>query len=148
MPVFAKKIGFKEKMKMPEIITEADLQQAQNLISPKNKADIGLLKKIITERPKNAGADISDIAIKIAMIDITNSTHLSVQRNKVSLCELAEIIKGIQDMCGWIAEITVYPGEKEQAALAAAVFEALEGKRTIHHYSGKPVWTGFDGLDL
>lgn len=83
---------------MPEIITEADLQQAQNLISPKNKADIGLLKKIITERPKNAGADISDIAIKIAMIDITNSTHLSVQRNKVSLCELAEIIKGIQDI--------------------------------------------------
>lgn len=59
-----------------------------------------------------------------------------------------DVIKGIQDMCGWIAEITVYPGEKEQAALAAAVFEALEGKRPIHHYEGKPVWTGFEGLDL
>ncbi len=59
-----------------------------------------------------------------------------------------DVIDGIRDMCAWIADISVYPGEMEQDALAAAVFEALEGKRTIHHYTGRPVWQGFEGIDL
>ena len=59
-----------------------------------------------------------------------------------------DVIEGIQKMCGWIAPVSVYPGEMEQEALAGAVFEALEGKREIRHYEGKPVWNGFEGLDL
>ena len=83
---------------MPRPITEADLKQAQETISAKNKADIELLKEIIVARPTNSGADITDIAIKIAAVDITNSTHLSVQRNRVSLRELAEIIQDIPNI--------------------------------------------------
>ena len=58
------------------------------------------------------------------------------------------LIRTLTDMCGWIAPISVYPGEMEQDALARAVYEALCGEREIHTYAGKPVWQGFPGLDL
>ena len=59
-----------------------------------------------------------------------------------------DVIDTLRDMCGWIAPITVYPGEMEQEALALAVEEALKGEREIHIYPGHPVWNGFEGLDL
>jgi len=59
-----------------------------------------------------------------------------------------DVIDMIREMCGWIAPVTVYPGEMEQEALALAVYEALNGEREIRRYAGKPVWEGFDGLDL
>ncbi len=59
-----------------------------------------------------------------------------------------DLIEMLRDMCGWIAPISVYPGEMEQEALAGAVLEALRGEREIRSYEGKPVWTGFSGLDL
>ena len=59
-----------------------------------------------------------------------------------------DLIEMLRDMCGWIAPIAVYPGEMEQEALARAVLEALRGEREIRSYEGKPVWTGFSGLEL
>ncbi len=59
-----------------------------------------------------------------------------------------DLIEMLRNMCGWIAPISVYPGEMEQEALARAVLEALRGEREIRSYEGKPVWTGFSGLDL
>ena len=59
-----------------------------------------------------------------------------------------DLIEMLRDMCGWIAPISVYPGEMEQEALARAVLEALRGEREIRSYEGKSVWTGFSGLDL
>lgn len=41
--------------------------------------------------------DINVIAMKIAVIDITNSTHLSQYKSKISLYDLAEIIYSIKD---------------------------------------------------
>ena len=59
-----------------------------------------------------------------------------------------DLIETLRKMCGWIAPISVYPGEMEQEALARAVYEARIGRREIHTYAGKPVWEGFEGLDL
>ena len=59
-----------------------------------------------------------------------------------------DVIEQLKAMCGWIADVSVYPGEMEQEALATAVFEALQGLRPIRRYGGEPVWQGFPGLDL
>ena len=59
-----------------------------------------------------------------------------------------DIREKIEERCGWIAPISVYPGEMEQEALAFSVLKALEGKAPIRTYSGKPVWDGFHDLDL
>ena len=60
----------------------------------------------------------------------------------------SDLLAALTDMCGWIAPISVYPGEMEQEALALAVLEALQGKREIHAYPGKPVWEGFGELGV
>ncbi len=59
------------------------------------------------------------------------------------LVRYGDIVDGIRDMCGWIAPITVYPGEMEQEALAGAVLRVLRGEAEANVYTGKPVWQGF-----
>ena len=64
------------------------------------------------------------------------------------LVRFADIPAGIRERCGWIAPVTVYPGELEQEELAFSVLNALKGHAPIRAYSGKPVWQGFTGIDL
>lgn len=63
------------------------------------------------------------------------------------LVRYADIVEGIRRRCGWIAPITVYPGEMEQEAMAYAVLKVLHGKTEAIRYSGKPVWEGFPFMD-
>ena len=64
------------------------------------------------------------------------------------LMRFQDIIDGINERCGWIAPVSVYPGEMEQEALAMPVLKALRGQAEILTYTGRPVWNGFEGLDL
>jgi len=60
------------------------------------------------------------------------------------LVRFQDIIDSIQERCGWIAPISVYPGEMEQEALCYGVLRVLSGKEQAHTYSGEPVWKGFE----
>ena len=64
------------------------------------------------------------------------------------LMRFQDIIDGIEKYCGWIAPVSVYPGEMEQDALALPVLKAMRGEVPIIRYTGKPVWDGFEGIDL
>jgi len=64
------------------------------------------------------------------------------------LMRFDDILEGIKTRCGFIAPVSSYPGEMEQEALAFAVLKALKGQAQILTYSGRPVWDGFEGLDL
>ena len=64
------------------------------------------------------------------------------------LVRFKDIIEGVQKRCGWIAPVSVYPGEMEQDALALSVLRALRGESPILTYSGKPVWNGFKEIGL
>ncbi len=59
------------------------------------------------------------------------------------LMRFQDILDGVQQRCGWIAPISVYPGECEQEAMADAVLEVLHGIRQANHYTGTPVFQGF-----
>jgi len=59
------------------------------------------------------------------------------------LVRYADIVEGVKQRCGWIAPITVYPGEMEQHAMAYSVRKVLHGETKAIHYSGRPVWEGF-----
>ncbi len=63
------------------------------------------------------------------------------------LMRFDDIITGIKERCGWIAPVSVYPGEMEQDALALPVLKALRGQAKVLTYTGKPVWNGFPELD-
>ena len=64
------------------------------------------------------------------------------------LMRFNDITEKIQDRCGWIAPIHVYPGEMEQEALALSTLKVLRGETEALTYSGKPVWQGLEGIDL
>ena len=63
------------------------------------------------------------------------------------LVRYADIVEGIKRRCGWIAPITVYPGEMEQQAMAYSVLKVLHGETEAIRYPGKPVWDGFPFID-
>ena len=60
------------------------------------------------------------------------------------LLRFEDIIQGIKMGCEWIAPVYAYPGEFEQEAIAQGAFDVLRGKIKPAHYTGKPVWTGFE----
>ena len=64
------------------------------------------------------------------------------------LMRFADVKEWIEKRCGFIAPISVYPGEMEQEALAYAALDVLRGEKTAMKYSGKNVWNGFEGIDL
>ena len=64
------------------------------------------------------------------------------------LMRFDDVRAGIEKRCGFIAPISVYPGEMEQEALAYGVLDVLRGEKKALKYSGKNVWNGFEGIDL
>jgi len=60
----------------------------------------------------------------------------------------ADIIDGIRTRCGFLAPITVYPGEMEQEAMALPTLKVLRGELEPQAYSGHNVWPGFADLGL
>ena len=59
------------------------------------------------------------------------------------LMRFADIKDMIEDHCGHIAPITVYPDELEMEALADGALGVLRGEKEALHYTGRPAWTGF-----
>ena len=64
------------------------------------------------------------------------------------LVRFADIVEGVRARCGFIAPISVYPGEMEQEALAWPVLKVLRGETAARTYSGRNVWNGFGDIDL
>jgi len=64
------------------------------------------------------------------------------------LMRFQDIIDGIRTRCGFIAPISVYPGEMEQEALALPALKVLRGEIAARTYSGRNVWPGFGDIGL
>ena len=60
------------------------------------------------------------------------------------LMRFQDVYHQINERCGWIAPISVYPGEYEQEALALNALRVLKGEEQPKVYTGKPVWDGFN----
>ncbi len=54
-----------------------------------------------------------------------------------------DLVKGIEERCGWIAPVAAYPGEFELEAMAAGARRVLDGAEQPRRYTGKPVFEGF-----
>lgn len=60
------------------------------------------------------------------------------------LMRFKDVYNQIEERCSWIAPISVFEGEYEQEALALGALRVLRGEEEPMHYTGKPVWDGFD----
>ncbi len=59
-----------------------------------------------------------------------------------------DLIDEIRARCGFLAPISVYPGEMEQEALALPTLAVLRGEVVPKTYTGKNVWNGFGEIGL
>lgn len=50
------------------------------------------------------------------------------------------LVHSIEQACGWIAQVSAYPGEFEMEAMAMGAERVLLGQETAKHYSGEPAW--------
>ena len=64
------------------------------------------------------------------------------------LMRFSDLADFIEKHCGWIAPITVYPGEMEQQALGFSALKVLRGEVQARTYTGEPVWKGFAEIGL
>ena len=64
------------------------------------------------------------------------------------LMRFEDVAAGVRERCGWIAPVSVYPGEMEQEALAWGALKVLRGQEEALTYTGVPVWQGFGDIDL
>lgn len=65
------------------------------LADPGYGTDYKLIESVLKRFPDNTDPEL--VALKIALIDMTNSTHIGLHRKKISLTELADFIVGIKD---------------------------------------------------
>ena len=60
------------------------------------------------------------------------------------LMRFDDIADGIRTACGWIAPVSVYPGELEHEAMRDGALRVLRGEEEARSYPGRPAFTGFD----
>lgn len=81
-----------------DAITNEAMEEAEALVQgtenygPENE----LITRCLQKFPTNTDPDI--VAMKVGLIDITNSTHLSQHKSKISMVELANIIATIPNI--------------------------------------------------
>lgn len=92
LKVFDKKSSSK-KIYLP--ITAENIEEQHRLVEESaNYGKEGLIiREVLNEYPKHD--DLNTIAMKIAVIDVTNSTHLSQYKSQLSLYDLAKVILDI-----------------------------------------------------
>ena len=91
---------------------------------------------------------IYQIAKLIGSMGAVLSGHVDAILLTGGLVRYADVVDGLRDRCGFIAPLAAYPGEMEQEAMALPVLKVLRGEATARTYTGRNVWTGFQGLDL
>ena len=79
-------------------LTNENIEKVHNLVSNDETygKEIMLITSCLKKYPLNNDPDI--VAMKIGLIDVTNSTHISQHKNKISVVELANIIANIKDI--------------------------------------------------
>ena len=59
------------------------------------------------------------------------------------LVRYQDLVDNIRERCGFIADISVYPGEREHEAMALGALRVLRGEMEARIYPGHPVFSGF-----
>lgn len=98
-------VKFPKKIKQPnkkqvrdvsgDVISNESIEAIEALVQATDNygSENDLITRCLKKFPLNTDPDV--IAMKIGLIDITNSTHLSQHKSKISMVELANIIAAI-----------------------------------------------------
>lgn len=81
-----------------DVITNTSIEEAEALVQGTDNygPENDLITRCLQKFPSNTELDV--VAMKVGLIDITNSTHLSQHKSKISIVELANIIAAIPNI--------------------------------------------------
>jgi hypothetical protein len=81
-----------------ELITNHTIEDAVTLVQNTENygPEIELITRCFRKFPENTDPDL--VAMKVGLIDITNSTHLSQHKSRISMVELAKVIASITNI--------------------------------------------------
>ena len=126
--------------------------RAGGFVSYFGTSDSDIIHRMVDEGDPKATLVWNSMIFQISKLIASMSAVLCGQVDGIlltgGLMRFQDIPDGIEKRCGFIAPISVYPGEMEQEALAYSVLKALRGEAPVLTYAGKPVWNGFEGMDL
>ena len=88
--------------------------------------DYQIISDVLNRFPYNTEPEI--VAMKIGLIDMTNSTHLGQHRNRITLLELVKLICGIKDF-----DLRVQQGDPELVSILAR----SNGKINLFSFASK-----------
>ncbi len=79
-------------------ITNETIEEAGRMVAETDNygPEMEMITRCFHKFPNNTDPDV--VAMKVGLIDITNSTHLSQQKSKISMVELSSIIASIPDI--------------------------------------------------
>ena len=79
-------------------ITNETIEEAGRIVAETDHygPEMEMITRCLRRFPDNTDPDI--VAMKVGLIDITNSTHLSQHKSKISMVELSSIIASIPDI--------------------------------------------------
>lgn len=81
-----------------DLITNDSVDEAEALVQGTDNygPEMELIYRCLKKFPENTDPDL--VAMKVGLIDITNSTHLSQHKSRISMVELANIIASIPNI--------------------------------------------------
>ena len=79
-------------------ITNETIEEAGRIVAETDNygPEMEMITRCLRKFPDNTDPDV--VAMKVGLIDITNSTHLSQHKSKISMVELSSIIASIPDI--------------------------------------------------
>ncbi len=81
-----------------DLITDDTLNEAERDVMGADNygSEMDMITRCLKTYPYNTDSDL--VAMKVGLIDITNSTHLSQHKSKISMAELSDIIASIPNI--------------------------------------------------
>jgi hypothetical protein len=115
------------KSKVLKLFTQADLDRAECAVNadPTYGEEGKLIRDAFQKFPLNNDRLI--IAMKVGLIDVTNSTNLSRYKSKISISQLSDFIAGFKDLDTRI--------EKGDVTLIKELCQPLKGENNINLFS-------------
>jgi butyrate kinase len=111
----------------------ADLREAEQRIQDGDAYAAVVVESMFYQIAKEAGAMAAVLGGNVDAILLTGG-----------MAKSQALVDYLSDRLGWIAPLSVYPGEFELYGLASGTMRVVRGEEVAHKYTGKDVWTGFD----
>ncbi len=138
-----------------EYAKDKDLAEVKKLFSRTggftnllNTNDSDYIHQLVEQGDKKATRVWNGMIYNIIKAIGSFSTVLEGNVDKIiltgGLVRFSDITDEITKKCQFIAPIEIYPDEVEMEALALACYEVLTEQIEVKHYTGKPVWNGFE----